>query len=271
MIKINNLETLKCIKEKKPLIHCITNAVTMNDCANALIAFGASPIMSENLNEIKEISKQIDGLYINIGTLTRSSIRAMYLAMKCAKKNNVPVVLDPVGVNVSKIRKHVIRKLIKINPPSAIKANQAEIRALFYNTNIGKGVDSIGTKKDFKITTKYASFLSKKINSNLLITGENDIITDGKVTYTTAKSVSMMQSFTGSGCILGAILCAAIAANGPGIEPLIFTSYLYGICGKKVSKKSQKCGNITFKGHLIDEIYKVCSEDLEKAIYYEIK
>ena len=121
---------LENIKEKNPLTHCITNSVTINDCANAILAIGASPIMTEDIREIEEIEKIANALVINIGTINKIQEELIYNACEHANKNNIPIIFDPVGVGMSKLRNEITLNLIENYKLSAIKGNMSEIKKI---------------------------------------------------------------------------------------------------------------------------------------------
>ena len=145
---LNNIEkNLTKIKQKNALTHCITNSVTINDCANAILASGGSPFMAEDAEELEEVVSISDTLVINIGKLSKTQIEAMEISCETADKTNTPIILDPVGVGVTQLRNKVTMDLIEKYNISAIRGNISEIKAIaklanvLDESNAAKGVD----------------------------------------------------------------------------------------------------------------------------------
>ena len=130
------------VRKKCPLIHNITNYVTVNDCANIVIACGASPIMSDDKNEVADITAICAGLNINIGTLNSRTIESMIIAGKTSNQLNHPVVLDPVGAGASKLRTETAIKLVEEVKFAVIRGNISEIKTLASGSGTTKGVDA---------------------------------------------------------------------------------------------------------------------------------
>lgn len=265
------------IRSTSPLIHCITNYVTVNDCANILIAAGASPIMADDIAEVEEITSICSGLVINIGTLNQRTIPAMLLAGKQANKLGKPVVLDPVGAGASKLRSETAKKLIDEIQFSVIRGNISEIKALSIGCGSTKGVDA---DQADAITTEtlddiidFAKTYAKTTGAVIAITGAVDIVTDGVSVSLVHNGHPMMSKITGSGCMLSALTCAFVAAN-PGNILLAVVSSLgaMGYCGELaydiMTVKSS--GNATYRNDLIDAVFNLNGKILDKGARYEL-
>lgn len=269
----NHLEN---IKKASPIIHCITNYVTINDCANILYALGAKPIMADFTSDIKEITSCCDALYINIGTLNKLKIKSIKKATKIANKSNIPVLLDLVGINASSFRLKFAKKLLKTRKISVIKGNATEIKTLYLGYKSVAGIDA--DIKD-KLTDKNISFfvllskkLSKKLNSFVVITGKTDLISNGEKTYLIKNGHKLMESVTGTGCMLGALLSAFIGANKNDMF-LSCVSGLFtnGICGENAyNRMNEKDGNASYRNYLIDEVFNFDEIKLKEGAKYEI-
>lgn len=135
-------ELLENVRRKKPLIHAITNYVTVNDCANLLLACGASPIMADEIEEAEEIASLCSGLCVNIGTLNQNTIPSMFAAGKKANALGRPAVLDPVGAGASNLRTQTARRLLEEVKFTVIRGNISEIKALATGTGTTRGVDA---------------------------------------------------------------------------------------------------------------------------------
>ena len=185
MKNINFSSYLQNIKQKKPLVHCITNYVTVNDCANIILAIGGSPIMADDIGEVEEITKIANCLVINIGTLNQRTIESMLLAGKTANRFNIPVVLDPVGVGASKLRTETTKKLLDTVKFSVVRGNGSELKFIAGLSAKIKGVDAdendIGDSIDNKVN--FVRDLSKKLDSVVAMTGAVDVVSNGEKVY----------------------------------------------------------------------------------------
>ena len=286
----DSIIALKNMKEKVPLADCITNYVTINDCANAILAIGGSPIMGDNPIEIEGFVEISDVLVINLGAITKDQVEAIKIGSDYGKKTNTPIVLDPVGVGISQLRNEIILELINDSKLSTIRGNMSEIKAIAKlvdlkemqkmqkneNETKSKGVDvSEGdeiTKENLKINGKIVKELAKEIDTVIIASGAIDIISDGKSTYACENGDSIMPKITGSGCMLTSIVGSFCGANEPLIGGLAATISM-GIAGEKAGKyvREEKSGTGTFRVKLIDYLSKIDEEILLKeAKLYEI-
>lgn len=274
-------DLIKNVKEKCPLTHCITNFVTVNDCANAVLAIGASPIMAEELDEVEEIVNISDALVINIGTLKHPQIEAMKISSAQANKTNIPITLDPVGVGVSKLRNNTTIDLIKNYNISAIRGNITEIKTIakLFNvtdeTNTAKGVDvcndDIITKDNLKANGKIIAKTAEKLNTVILASGPIDILSDGKTTIAIYGGDEMMPLITGSGCMLSSIVGSCIGATNP-FDGTLLAILAMNKAGEKARAKvdEENLGTGSFRTLLIDALYKTDAEELANESKIEI-
>lgn len=274
-------DLIKNVKEKCPLTHCITNFVTVNDCANAVLAIGASPIMAEELDEVEEIVNISDALVINIGTLKHPQIEAMKIGSAQANKTNIPITLDPVGVGVSKLRNNATIDLIKNYNISAIRGNITEIKTIakLFNvtdeTNTAKGVDvcndDIITKDNLKANGKIIAKTAEKLNTVILASGPIDILSDGKTTIAIYGGDEMMPLITGSGCMLSSIVGSCIGATNP-FDGTLLAILAMNKAGEKARAKvdEENLGTGSFRTLLIDALYKTDAEELANESKIEI-
>ena len=269
--KIN--QTLTQIKEKNPLTHCITNTVTINDCANASLAIGGSPIMAEDIEEVEEITTIASALVINIGTLTKLQIESMKLSAKTANKTDTPIILDPVGVGVSKLRNDTTIDLIENYDIATIRGNISEIKAiakltgLIDENNTAKGVDvnidDIITEKNIEANGRIIKELAAKLNTTILASGPIDILSDGKTTVAIYNGDDMMPLITGSGCMLSTIVGSCVGGSSP-LEGSLVAILAMNIAGEKARAKVDEKdeGTGSFRAYLIDYLYKTDAESL---------
>ncbi|WP_058486667.1 hydroxyethylthiazole kinase [Defluviitalea phaphyphila] len=257
------------IKYKKPLIHHITNYVTANDCANITLAIGASPVMADDINEVRDMVSLANSLVINLGTLSSRTVEAMILAGKRANELNIPIILDPVGVGATSYRTNIAREILKQIKISIVRGNLSEIKSLFGVDTKTKGVDSseiiLKKQEDLKNVQKFAKKFAKTFNTVVAITGYIDIVTDGENLYVTKNGNEMMSKITGTGC-----MCTSLIASFAGVEDDYIISALggvifMGIAGEIGYNKLNKDEGIgSLKVNIIDAIYKMSEEDLIK-------
>ena len=271
-IMINKtIENIKTIKKESPLTHCITNFVTVNDCANAILAIGGSPIMSNEAQEAEELGNIINSLLINIGTLTENQIKAMEKASTHAKKINKPLVLDPVGAGVSQIRNQTTVNLIKNNTPSIIRGNLSEIKTIatligiLEECNTTKGVDVAEddkiTEENLKDLGQLIKNIAQKLKTTIAVSGPIDIISNGEKTYYIRNGDKMMSQITGTGCMLGCLMASYSAITNP-LEAAITATITLGIAGEISAEKSKGTG--TFRTNLINELSTMNPEKIKK-------
>lgn len=271
---LNNIEdTLKSIKEKNALTHCITNSVTINDCANAVLAIGGSPFMAEDAEELEEVVTIADVLVINIGKLSKEQINSMNVSAKVANKTNTPIVLDPVGVGVTKLRNETTLNLVENYDIAVIRGNISEIKAIAKLTgvidenNTAKGVDvnidDIITEENLADNGEIIKELANKLNTTILASGPIDILSDGNTTLAIDNGDDMMPLITGSGCMLSSIVGSCIGGSSP-LEGTLVAILAMNIAGEKARAKVEEKdeGTGSFRTYLIDYLYKTNAESL---------
>ncbi|MDI3534471.1 MAG: hydroxyethylthiazole kinase [Thermosediminibacterales bacterium] len=250
------------VRSKKPLVHAITNYVTVNDCANILLSFGASPAMCEAKDEVEDFVALADSLYINIGTLTGEQKEAIFLAVKKASKLNKPVVIDPVGVGALVQRKEFILDLLKEFKISILKGNLGEIKTLAGMDARVKGVDSIDDGSDGIDACK---ILANKYNTVVAATGETDIITDGQRVALIKNGNPMLTLVTGAGCMIGALSAATAAVEKDFYKAAAASVLSMGLTGELAAEEmvgSPLPGS--YKVKLFDSIYSLTEEKILK-------
>lgn len=274
-------ELLNEVKSKNPLTHCITNFVTVNDCANAVLAIGASPIMSEDIEEVAEVVSIADALVINIGKLSHEQVEAMKISSAQANKINTPVILDPVGVGISQLRNKVTLELIENYKLAAIRGNITEIKTIakltgiISESNTAKGVDvsesDIITQDNLNENADVISKLAAKLDTVILASGPIDILSDGETTIAIDNGDEMMPYITGSGCMLSSIVGSCIGATNP-LEGTMLAALLMTIAGEKARSKvdSENTGTGSFRAYLIDYLYKLDGQTLINKSNIEI-
>lgn len=266
-------ENLKDIRQKNALTHCITNSVTINDCANAVLAIGGSPFMAEDAEELEEVVAIADVLVINIGKLSKDQIESMKISSKTANETGTPIILDPVGVGVTELRNRTTMDLINNYDITAIRGNISEIKAIaklsgvLDESNTAKGVDvnadDIITEENLKANGDLIRELASKLDTVILASGPIDILTDGKITIAIDNGDDMMPLITGSGCMLSSIVGSCIGGSTP-LKGALVAILAMNIAGEKARAKVDERdeGTGSFRAYLIDYLYKTNSESL---------
>ena len=268
---------LENVRKTTPIVHNITNYVTVNDCANILLACGASPIMSDDIDDVCDITAVCSALNINIGTLNQRTIPSMLAAGKESNKLNHPVLLDPVGAGASRLRTETAKKLIDEVHFSVIKGNISEIKTLALGIGTTKGVDAdiadSVTEKTIDNVICFAREFSEKTGAVIVITGATDLVVDKTKAFIITNGNAMMSKITGTGCMLSAMMSAYIGANPDNIpEACAAAVCAMGLCGEKAfDRLGEKDGNSTYRNMLIDEIYNLDAQTLRKGAKYEMR
>ena len=252
------------IRTTRPLIHHLTNYVTVNDCANIVLAIGGSPVMSDAEEEVAEMVTLASSLVINIGTLNRRKVLSMFQAGEAAKKHNIPIVFDPTGVGATSYRNDIAKEIIKEIRPTVIKGNASEILALLGIKSKGKGVDACtGTSMNTLIAgTKQLSELTDAI---IVTTGAIDIISNGKQTILVKNGVRAMSLVTGTGC-----MCSSLIGTFCGVAQQDILSatamavIIMGISGELAWDKEGSRGLGHFHMGIIDAIGEMNHDILKK-------
>ena len=263
------------VRAKSPLIHNITNYVTVNDCANMVLACGASPIMADDAAEVEDITTICGGLNINIGTLNSRTITSMLLAGKKANQLGHPVVLDPVGAGASRLRTDTAFRLLRDVKFTVIRGNISEIKTLASGAGTTKGVDADVadkvTEENLDSAVAFAKAFSAQTCAVIAITGAIDIVADAEKAYCIRNGNAMMSSITGTGCQLSALTAAFVTAN-PGHPLEAAAVCAMGLAGETAHKRLTPLdGNSTYRNYIIDAIYNMTPDQLEEGANYEVR
>jgi hydroxyethylthiazole kinase len=252
-------ESLRRVRERKPLVHNITNFVVMNYTANALLACGASPVMAHAAEEVEEMVSLAGALVLNIGTLSPPWVQAMLKAGKRANALHVPVILDPVGAGATHLRTDSARRLIEGLSIQVIRGNASEIISLAGEKSGSrtKGVDSVHTVDQ---VTENAVALARELRTTLAITGAVDLITDGERVFRVMNGHEMMGHVTGTGCTATVMIGAFLAVTPDPLEAATTGLSYFGLAGEKAAARSLSPG--TFQIALLDALYEIKEEDL---------
>lgn len=251
------------VKQAKPLIHCITNPISINDCANVVLALGGKPIMAEHPEEVVEITAVSKALALNLGNITSVRMTSMLRAGKKAKEDKKPIVIDLVGVGCSTLRKNYALEVIQTCQPQVIKGNMSELKAMSENMSHAVGID-VGqldrvTDQNLEQSVLFLKGLAKKFQAIIVATGEMDIVCNADEAYVVTNGCEKLALLTGTGCMLN-VMIGTYISSGLLIESALLAVLLMGIAGEEA--KDAK-GNGSFRVELLDALCTI--QDLEKA------
>ncbi|MFW2491077.1 hydroxyethylthiazole kinase [Clostridium chromiireducens] len=260
VIKIGNL--LDEVRNKKPLVHNITNYVTVNDCANILLAIGASPIMADDIKEAADITKISSALVLNIGTLNERTIESMIASGKKANELNIPVVFDPVGAGASEFRNATTKRILDEVKISVLRGNMSEIKFISGLESSTKGVDASesDTKTGNNEGINVAKNLANRLKCTVAITGATDIISDGERVAILENGTKMLSNVTGTGCMTTSLIGAFCGAGSDYFLGAVSGITSMGIAGEIAFEKAGQIGTGSFHIAIIDAISNLTSE-----------
>lgn len=262
--KLNKIRSL--VRETEPLIHCITNPISINQCANGVLAVGARPVMAEHPSEVAEITETAKALMLNIGNITDARMESIPISAKTANKKGIPFMIDAVGIACSQHRRRFARSIIDNMHPDLIKGNYSEITALCNREYKSEGVDA-DKKVPFETVERAAIELAKKYSCVILASGKTDIVTDGKRVVRINNGTPMLSRVTGTGCLLGA-LCACYMSVCNDMDAAVCACVVLGICGELAETDK---GTGSFAVGLMDKLSLLKDEELSGRIKTEEK
>ena len=265
---------LQNVREKGPLVHNITNYVTVNDVANVILACGASPIMSDEPQDVQDITAICGGLNINIGTLNVRTIEGMLAAGHKANELNHMILLDPVGAGASSLRTNTAVNLMQEIKFDVIRGNISEIKTLAGLNAETRGVDAdiddIVTDENVAQVAEFCKTFARETGAIIVVTGAIDIICDGEKAYAVKNGRSEMSSITGTGCQLSSMLGAFISANTDNVLGAALSAVCtIGLAGEIAYERMTKPdGNSSYRNYIIDAVYNMSAEKLDKGAKY---
>jgi hydroxyethylthiazole kinase len=251
-------ELFERVGKEKPLVHHITNYVTAYDCAGMTRAFGALPVMAQAKEESGDMAAIASSLVLNIGTLDPELIESMIVAGKSANKKGIPVVLDAVGAGATKLRNDAAEKLLDSIRIDIIKGNASEIAKLAGHNVTTRGVEATNVEADLIET---AGSLARKRKATVVITGKEDIVSDGRKTYIVKNGHEMMGKVVGTGCMAASVIGAFAAVEIDSTLASAAALSVYGIAGELAAKGAKGPGS--FKVRLYDAVYNLKREQIE--------
>lgn len=268
-------KALELVRNRMPLVQCITNFVTVNDCANIILAAGGSPSMAHDIREVEEAVLGAQALVCNMGAIEDTD--AMVLAGRRANQLGVPVVLDPVAAGGTKLRRDAAARLLKEVHFSVIRGNASEIRSISGEQATGSGVDvsvsDVITEENLKENADRIRQFAKCIDTVIAVSGKIDVVSDGKRTMVIRNGCPVMSRITGSGCMLTSLIgafCGAMPKES--FEAACTAIAAMGVSGEIAERLRLKkgTGNATFRTDLIDAVFNLTGKQLMEGICYEI-
>ena len=264
-------EYLENVRNTVPLVHNITNYVTVNDVANVLLACGGSPIMSDEAEDVEDITSVCGGLNINIGTLHKTSIEGMFRAGKKANELGHPVLLDPVGAGASALRTNTALGLMKELKLSVIRGNISEIKTLALGSGTTKGVDAdvadAVTEESLDEAVAFVKKFAEETGTIIAVTGAIDLVSDGKTCYVIRNGRPEMGKITGTGCQLSGMMTAYLTANPRNsLEAAAAAVCVMGLAGELGwSRMQDGDGNAAYRNRIIDAVYHMDGKWLDEG------
>ena len=268
---------LENVRAKTPLVHNITNYVTVNDVANVLLAAGGSPIMSDDADDVEDITSICGGLNINIGTLNKNTIPSMFLAGKKANALGHIVLLDPVGAGASRLRTDTANRLMQEVRFDAVRGNISEIKTLCTGSGSTKGVDADAvdavTEANLDNGVQLVKTFAAQTGCIIAVTGAIDLVSDGDRCWCIRNGRAEMSRITGTGCQLSALMTAFLVANPDRkLDAAAAAVCMMGLAGEIGWANMQPGdGNSTYRNRIIDAIFNMTGDALEKGAKYELR
>ena len=268
---------LENVRAKSPLVHNITNYVTVNDVANVLLAAGGSPIMSDDAADVEDITSICGGLNINIGTLNKNTIPSMFLAGKKANALGHIVLLDPVGAGASRLRTDTANRLMREVRFDAVRGNISEIKTLCTGSGSTKGVDADAvdavTEANLDDGVQLVKTFAAQAGCIIAVTGAIDLVSDGERCWCIRNGRAEMSRITGTGCQLSALMTAFLVANPDRkLDAAAAAVCMMGLAGEIGWANMQPGdGNSTYRNRIIDAIFNMTGDTLEEGAKYELR
>jgi hydroxyethylthiazole kinase len=243
-------DLLERVRQEQPVVHHLTNWVTIYDCAQAVKSLGASPVMAHAREEVAEMVQIASALVLNIGTLTPEMVEAMKLAAQAANRKGIPVILDVCGAGATALRDRKCLELLNQARVDVIKGNASEVARVSGESVRTKGVDATEVAGDLAVL---AENLARERKATVVITGKEDIVTNGKQTYLVGNGHEMMMHVVGTGCMAASVIGAFAAVERDLALAAACALVCYGIAGEIAAGKS--AGPASFKEGLLDCLY----------------
>jgi hydroxyethylthiazole kinase len=259
-------QTVSKVREVSPLVHNITNTVVTNFTANGLLAMGASPVMAFAVEEVADMAKIAGALVLNIGTLTSTVVDAMIIAGKSANENGIPVILDPVGAGATPYRTETAKRILSEVKISILRGNVSEIASVAGIQTETKGVDAGKVQGN---TKELASKAATKFKTVAVITGKEDIVSDGKEIYVVRNGHPILTKVTGTGCLLSSIIGAFSAVEKNFVKAAVAALTFYGVTAELAARETADKGPGSFQIELLDKLSRISDDEINQYGNFE--
>ena len=248
------------VRAVRPLVHHITNYVTVNDCANMTLCAGGSPVMSDALEDVSEMTSVSDALVLNIGTLNDRTVESMMVSGAVARKKGKPVVFDPVGAGATLYRTSVSKNIMHAVRPQVIKGNAGEIGVLSGSGGAVRGVDSSSSDDTASAVRK----LARVQGCIVVATGPVDYVSDGDVVLELSNGTPMQESVSGTGCMLTSVVGCYVGALGVSLDSVVSAITAFNVAAEDAASLCNGPG--TFKAAFMDAMHALDGDSLESRI-----
>lgn len=256
-------DMMEKVRKTCPLVHHITNYVTVNDCANVCICAGGSPVMTDAAEDIPEMVRIASAVVLNIGTLNARTVDSMMLAGRTANRYSIPVILDPVGVGATSYRTSTAWDILDNIKVAVIKGNHGEISVLAGSGGEVRGVDSVAGSEDVASAAKR---LAERTGAIVAATGETDYISDGKAVITLRNGSPLLAAVSGTGCMLSSVVGAYVGACGASAESVASAVSVFTIASEVAVREGKVFGPGSFKTKLLDTMYNLKQGDVDSLL-----
>ncbi|HJV44728.1 MAG TPA: hydroxyethylthiazole kinase [Bacillota bacterium] len=262
------IQDLDQVRTLNPLVHNITNVVVTNFTANGLLALGASPVMAYAKEEVAQMASIAGALVLNIGTLDPLEVESMIIAGLAANKKGTPVILDPVGVGATDYRTQTARRILREVNVNILRGNAAEVANTIGESWLIKGVDASGGSGD---TRELARKAAKQLNCTVVITGKDDIVSDGHALFEVHNGHPLLTKVTGTGCLLSSVIGAFAAVETNPMQACISALTSYGIAAELAYASAGERGPGSYQIELLNQLSKISGHDIEAhASFHQI-
>lgn len=254
------------VRNEEPLVHHITNPVTVNDCANATLAIGGSPVMATSIEEVAEMVNLANALVINFGTIDALTYEAMVVAGQTANEKGIPVILDPVGVGATSFRNERVADLLSKVKVSIVRGNATEIHAVIGGESQTRGVDA-GEVTNIS-RTELAYQAAEKLQAVIVISGELDIICDGDEHVRVENGDVWMTRVTGTGCMTASVIGCFAGVTNNYFHAAVAGMSTISLAGENAKEALEKTEGIgSYRVRLMDEIFRMNGERWMEGVF----
>ncbi|PED73984.1 hydroxyethylthiazole kinase [Bacillus pseudomycoides] len=254
-------KVVETVRESNPLVHNITNVVVTNFTANGLLAVGVSPVMAYAKEEVAEMASIAGALVLNMGTLRPEEVEAMLIAGKSANTHHVPILFDPVGAGATSYRTEVARHIPSEVKLAMIRGNAAEIANVINEKWEIKGVDAGAGNGDVVGIAKQAA---DELDTVAVITGKEDVVTDGEQTVIIRNGHPILTKVTGTGCLLTSVMGAFAAVEKDYVKAAVAALTFYGVAAEIAAAKTVELGPGSFQIEFLNQLANITVDDIEQ-------